>query len=407
MKLSDLSTPEFFENPYPLYAQLHNGDALHYLAPNLAMTANFSLIEAMFADRRLGKALLAGVRARYGETGPEQPVFQALSRMFLFMNPPVHTRLRALATKAFSGRNIDSLRNVSQAASDQLIDALPAEGEFDLMRDLATPLPVAIICRLLDLPVEDGLRLGAATAAVSMALDVAPLGPDTLARANAAAEELEAYFRTVVEARRKAPGTDLVSAFVTAEVDGDRLSDDEVISQILLLFAAGHETTSNMIGNALLALFRHPDQLAKLKADLSLMPQAIAECLRYDASVQAMTRAALEDATIEGVTIPRGTVVFMMIGAANRDPARFAHPDRLDITRTDAGKQIAFGGGIHYCLGARLAQLEMEVALTTLLRRVPHLTLTDTVHPQWRRQGNIRGLQVLPATREPVVQLGA
>jgi hypothetical protein len=162
-----------------------------------------------------------------------------------------------------------------------------------------------------------------------------------------------------------------------------------------------------MIGNALLALFRHPDQLAKLKADLSLMPQAIAECLRYDASVQAMTRAALEDATIEGVTIPRGTVVFMMIGAANRDPARFAHPDRLDITRTDAGKQIAFGGGIHYCLGARLAQLEMEVALTTLLRRVPHLTLTDTVHPQWRRQGNIRGLQVLPATREPAVQLGA
>ena len=404
MKLSDLSTPEFFENPYPLYAQLRDGDALHYLAPNLAITASFPLIEAMFSDRRLGKAFLAGVRARYGDTGPEQPVFQGLSRMFLFMNPPVHTRLRVLATKAFSGRNIESLRDVSQAASDQLIDALPVEGEFDLMRDLATPLPVSIICRLLDIPVADGLRLGAATAAVSTALDVAPLQPDALARANAAAEELEAYFRTVVEGRRLKPGTDLVSAFVTAEVDGDRLSDDEVISQILLLFAAGHETTSNMIGNALLALFRHPDQLAKLKADLWLMPQAIAECLRYDASVQTMTRAALEDATVDGVHIPRGTMVFMMIGAANRDPSRFANPDRLDITRPDAGKQIAFGGGIHYCLGARLAQLEMEVALTTLLRRVPNLTLTDTVHPQWRRQGNIRGLQTLPATREPVAR---
>lgn len=402
MKLSDLSTPEFFENPYALYEQLRNGEALHYLAPNLAMTASFPLIEAMFTDRRFGKTFLAGVRARYGEEGLEQPVFQGLSRMFLFMNPPMHTRLRALATKAFSGRNIESLRELSQSATDQLIDAFPAEGEFDLMKDLATPLPVSIICRLLDIPVADGLRLGAAATTVTTVLDVAPLAPDRLADANAAAEELEAYFRDVVIRRREAPGTDLVSAFVTSEVDGDRLSDDEVISQIVLLFVAGHETTSNMIGNALLALFRHPEQLAKLKANLSLMPQAVAECLRYDASVQTMTRAALEDATIDGVTIPRGTLVFMMLGAANRDPARFTNADRLDITRADAGKQIAFGGGIHYCLGVRLAQLEMEIALTTLLRRVPDLALKDVVNAQWRRHSNLRGLQALPATRAPI-----
>lgn len=403
MKLSDLSTPEFFRDPYPLYARLRADGPLVFVGPNLALTGNFALIEAMMTDRRLGKALLQGVRARYGEAGAGQPVFQALSRMFLFMNPPTHTRLRSLATRAFSAPNITSMREVSQAAVDHLIDALPQAGAFDLMNDLAYPLPVSVICRLLGIPVEDGLRIGSATAGIAAVLDVAPVDADTLASSNADAQMLEAYFRGVVQERRAHPRDDLISAFVQAEVDGDRLSDDEVISNCLLLFGAGHETTANLIGNTVLALHRHPDQLALLKSDPSLVPQAVTECLRYDTSVQTMTRVAFEDVTLEGVDIPKGTLVFMMLGAANRDPARFIEPDRLDIRRPDAGRPLGFGGGIHYCLGVRLAQLEIEVALRTLLTRLPDLALTELEHPQWRQRGNLRGLARMPATRAPAM----
>lgn len=402
MKLSDLSTPEFFNNPYPTYDELRKGGPLQFVGPNIAVSTSYALIQAMLTDRRMGKALLAGVRARYGDAGVEQPVFQALSRMFLFMNPPTHTRLRSLATKAFSASNLESLRDVSQKAADDLINALPEHGEFDLMRDFAYPLPVAIICRLLGIPTEEGLRIGSATAGLAAALDVAPVSAETLERCNAQSEELETYFRGVVAQRRANPGNDLISAFVTAEIDGDRLSDDEVISNVALLFSAGHETTANMIGNAVHALHRNPDQLEMLKADLSLLPQAIAECLRYDSSTQTFTRAALEDVDIEGVHIPKGTIVFLMVGAANRDPERFIHAERLDITRPDAGRQITFGGGIHYCLGVRLAQLELEVALRAILTRIPDLTLSQLDHPQWRQRGNIRGLQTIPATRHPV-----
>ncbi|WP_213776709.1 cytochrome P450 [Caballeronia sp. dw_276] len=397
MKFSDLSSPAFFENPYPFYEQLRAEAALVPLAPNVVLTGRYAIIEALLHDRRMGKTYMQSVAARYGESGYEQPVFQALSRMFLMMNPPMHTRLRSLLMKAFNARQIDLLRDIAQSTADNLIDALKPKEEFDLVSDYLFPLPVNIICRLLDVPVEDGVRLGSAASHLGNALDSAPMDAERLAAANEATLTLQRYFAGVVEQRRLKPGNDLVSALVRAEEAGESLNDDEIISNVLLLFVAGHETTSNMLGNALIALHRQPGQLALLKRDPSLLTKAVSECLRFDSSVQMIVRTALEDVEVEGVSIARGTIVFMMVGSANRDPGQFSNPDQLDIERALQGKLLSFAAGIHHCLGARLATLELEIGLGTLVSRLPDLRITNLDALQWRQRNTLRGVESLKA----------
>lgn len=399
-QLKDFSTAQFFEDPYALYERIRARGKLVPLGTNIVVTANFGLCEAMLQDRRLGRASEAGSRLRYGEDAMENPALLTLSKMFLTLNPPQHTRIRALVTQAFKASQVEAMREMMQHTVDRLIDALPVHGEFDLMQDFSLPLPVNIICQLLGVPVEDGLRLGTAASTLANVFDMAPLDGEGLAHVNQAALALNEYFISVVDQRRRQPGgNDLIAALVAAEEDGERLNDDEIVANVLLLFVAGHETTSNMICNAMLALHRHRDQLDALLADLSRVPQALAECMRYDSSVQMVGRTALEDLTIQDFDIRKGTMVFMLLGGANRDPERFMHADRLDIGRPDSGKLIAFGGGIHYCLGARLAQTEMEIALRTLLERMPGLMLQDVDHPRWRKRGNLRGVEVLTVAR--------
>jgi cytochrome P450 len=259
---------------------------------------------------------------------------------------------------------------------------------------------VEIICRLLEIPTAEGRDMGAAASCLVAAMDIAPLNDGMLAEANDAALSLEAYFGSVVAERRLNPGDDLISSLLVVEDEGVSLTEQEIISNVILLFIAGHETTSNMIGNALIALHRHPLELAKLRRDPTLMSKAVAECMRYDSSVQMVARTALREVIVGEVTLAPGTVVFMSIGAASRDHEAFSAPDRLDLDRPENGRFLAFGSGIHYCLGARLASMEIEIALKTLLDRFPSLRLVKLEHLSWHRRNSLRGVQSLLARQK-------
>lgn len=397
MNFESFATPAFFTNPYPLYDQIRHAGALLPLGRNIFVTGHFAVIDALLRDRRMGKTYLQSVEARYGEAATQDPVFQALSRTFLMMNPPAHTRLRALLMQAFNRKQVEGLREIVEATTQGLLDRIGDKPEFDLIADFALPLPVEIICRLLNIPAADGVALGTAASRLASALDLAPLNATQLAAANEAALQLETYFQTVVAQRRAHPGEDLISSLLGAEDDGATLSEAEIISNVILLFVAGHETTSNMIGNSMIALFRAPAELARLKGQLTnaaAVSQAVAECLRYDGAVQMVVRTAFEEVTVEDVTVPRGSIVFMLIGAANRDPAVYTDPDRLDLAR-EAAPSLAFGGGIHYCLGTRLATLELESAIEGVLTRFPALQPVDLDQLSWHRRNNLRGVETL------------
>lgn len=397
MKFESFASPAFFENPYPLYEQIRSAGALLPLGPNIHVTGRFHVIDTLLRDRRMGKTYLQSVQARYGEAATQDPVFQALSRTFLMMNPPAHTRLRALLMQAFNRRQVEALAQIVDTTTRSLLDRIGNKSEFDLIAEFALPLPVEIICRLLDIPVEDGVKLGTAASRLASALDLAPLDAAQLAEANDAALALEAHFRDVVAQRRARPGDDLISSLLAVEEDGATLTEAEIISNVILLFVAGHETTSNMIGNTMVALFRAPAELQRLKdglSDRALVARAVAECLRHDGAVQMVVRTAFEDVTLDDVSVPRGSIVFMLIGAANRDPAAFTDPDRLDLSR-EGTPSLSFGGGIHYCLGARLAMLELESAIAGLLARFPALQAVDLEQLSWHRRNNLRGVQAL------------
>jgi cytochrome P450 len=397
MKFTDLSSPAYFDNPYPFYEGIRHAGAFVPLAPNVMLTGRHAVIDALLPDRRMGKTYMPSVIARYGESAREQPVFQALERTFLMMNPPAHTRLRALLMKAFNARQIETLRTIAEETTESLIDAMAGKREADLVSEFAMPLPLQIICRLLDVPVEEGQRLGDAASLLVSAFDLAPLSADALAKANQAALDLEQYFGAVIAQRRATPGNDIISSLIQADEGGERLSEEEIVSNVILLFVAGHETTSNTLGNALIALHRHPAQLERLRADPSLVSKAVAECARYDTAVQMVVRTAFDDIEVHGQTLARGSIVFMLLGSANRDPARFEEPDTLDIEREPSGHLLTFGAGIHYCLGARLTMMELEIALHKLMTRLPQLRLTNLDALVWRKRNNLRGVETLMA----------
>jgi cytochrome P450 len=396
MQFADFSSPAFFANPYPLYERIRAGGPLLPVGPSAFVTGRFEIIDTLLRDARMGKTYLQSVAARYGADATAQPVFQSLNRTLLMMNPPAHTRLRALLMKTFNARGIGKLTAIVEATTAELLDQLGARAEFDLVADYALPLPVRIICRLLDVPVADATALGDAASRLVAAFDLAPLDAAGLRAADQAALTLERYFQGVVAERRAQPGDDLICAMLSVEDEGSRLSDEEVVSNAVLLFIAGHETTSNMIGNMMIALFRHPQQRAALQQDPQLLPRAIAECMRYDGAVQMLVRTAFEDIALGDVVLPRGSVVFMLIGSANRDPAVFTEPDTLDFARGTGTPALAFGAGIHYCLGARLAALELDVAMRSLLARFPALGPVDLEALVWHRRNNLRGVTSLP-----------
>jgi cytochrome P450 len=266
----------------------------------------------------------------------------------------------------------------------------------DVIEALAYPLPVTVISELLGVPAGDTEQIKEWSRDVARALDAIalPIAPEVIERGSQATEAIAGYFRALADERRQRPGPDLLSGLVQAEEAGDRLNERELLATCLLLYVAGHETTVNLVGNGLLAILRHPEERRRLEADPTLLPAAVEELLRYDGPVQRTGRMAAVDAEIAGVPIPAGALVLGLVGAANRDPAHFAEPDRLDLERDEPG-HLAFGAGIHYCLGASLARLEAQVAIGAILRRFPALTLA-VERPIWRPSSTLRGLESLP-----------
>jgi cytochrome P450 len=329
----------------------------------------------------------------------DEPVFRSMSHWMLQQDPPDHTRLRGLVVKAFTARRVEDMRPRIQQIVDETLDRVAAQGHMDLIEDFAFRLPVTIICDMLGIPAEHREVFYTSSRNGGRLLDPVPLTRAEIDEANTGNAAAQMYFQQLFELRRRSPGDDLTTQLVHAEEDGNKLSNEELTANIILLFGAGHETTVNLIGNGLLALHRNPDQLALLKANPALITNAIEEFLRYDSSVQLTGRVALEDIDdLGGKKIPKGESVLCLLGSANRDPAVYPdRPDRLDITRPNV-RPLSFGGGIHHCLGAQLARIEAEVAIATLLRRLPDLRLDDAENPEWRPTFVLRGLKRLPAS---------
>jgi cytochrome P450 len=396
--LFDPLSPEFIRNPYPHYERLRTTDPMHLSPLGVFVASRHAEASLVLRDKRFGKDYIERTKRRYGPQIMEQPIFRSMSHWMLQQDPPDHTRLRGLVVKAFTARRVEDMRPRIQQIVDQTLDRVAPQGHMDLIEDFAFRLPVTIICDMLGIPEEHREVFYTSSRDGGRILDPVPLTPAEIAEGNASNAMAQMYFQQLFELRRKNPGNDLTTQLVQAEEDGSKLSNEELTANIILLFGAGHETTVNLIGNGLLALHRNPAQLALLKAHPELISNAIEEFLRYDSSVQLSGRVALEDIEdLGGKKIPKGEAVLCLLGSANHDPAVYPdRPDSLDITRPNV-RPLSFGGGIHHCLGAQLARIEAEVAIATLLRRLPELKLDDTVNPEWRPTFVLRGLKRLPA----------
>jgi hypothetical protein len=389
---------DFIRDPYPAYERLRATDPMHLTPLGLYLASRHAEVGAILRDKRFGKDFVGRTTKRYGPEIMKEPVFRSMQHWMLSQDPPDHTRLRGLVVKAFTARRVEDMRARIQSIVDDSLERVAARGHMDLVGDFAFRLPVMVICDMLGIPQEDRDVFFVRERTAGRLLDPVPLTRAEIDAANAAHLASTAYFHRLFELRRRHPGDDLTTQLVQAEQDGSKLSNEELTANVILLFGAGHETTVNLIGNGLLALHRHPDQLALLKRRPELIGNAVEEFLRYDSSVQLTGRVALEDiGDVGGKRIPRGESVLCLLGSANRDPAAYPdHPDRLDITRPDI-RPHSFGGGIHFCLGAQLARIEAEVAISTLLRRLPDLQLDDAENPEWRPTFVLRGLMRLPA----------
>jgi hypothetical protein len=393
-------TPELLADPYRMYRLLHERDPVLHVPDLFGVGAWVVTSHAVCSSVLRGKHFI-----KQGETvlppeklalipGERTELIERRKANMLFTDPPVHTRLRGLVTQAFTPRTIERLRPRIDEIAGQLIDGLLLRGEMDLIRDFAFPLPVIVIAELLGVPPEDRDRFKAWSTDLTLGVNPAAT-PDDLVKVQRAITALDGYLQPIFEERRRAPRADLISELVRAQEAGDRLSQQELSSTCRLLLTAGHETTVNLIGNGMLALLNHPDERRRLAADASLLPNAVEELLRFDSPVQMTIRFASEETALGAHQARRGDMIVALIGGANRDPAQFADPERLDLSRDNADTHLSFGGGIHYCLGAPLARLEGELAIGALLRRLPQLTLTpETLH--WRPNAALRGLQRLP-----------
>ena len=397
LSLSNLMRPEVRANPYPLYAQLRFEDPIHWdESMGFWVLTRYADVAQVFHDARFSRAqgLQAG-RDRLPEPEKEQarPVYDSFARMMTYSDPPYHTRLRGLANKAFTPRAVEQMRRLIQYIVNELLNAVQADGWMDVIRDLAQPLPILVIARLLGLPTRECLRFKQWSDDIFAVVGVVRRSPDLMGKAAASLADLSAYIAQHIERRRRSR-SDLLGALVDAEEHGRRLTRDELVSNVILLLAAGHETTTNLIGNGLLALLKHPDQMRRLRDDPSLAASGVDELLRYDNPVQIVYRSPTEDVEVDGRRIGKGQLVNLVLGAANRDPAHYHEPDRLDLGRRD-NRHAGFGLGIHYCLGAPLARLEGQIAITTMLRRMPKLRLEGQTL-KWHESPTFRGVKSLP-----------
>ena len=397
----DPFTPAMLVDPYPLYDEMRR-DAPVYLdeARGRWFLTRYADVDASLRDPRwvAGSERLSNfLKLRTPEMQQEiQPLFHAFSRQMLVADPPDHTRLRGLVSKAFTPRIVERLRPRVERIVTDLLDRVEPAGQFDVIRDFAYPLPAIVIAELLGVPPEEREQFKAWAVDFAGFLGNVHAVPEIDRRAQQSVEAGGRYFASLAARLRDQPRDDLLSAMVLAEEQGDKLSVEELLANAFLLLAAGHETTTNLIGNGLLALLRHPDQLQRLRDDPSLIGSAVEEFLRYEGPVKYLARAAYDDLTIGDQRIRKGQTVVFSLAAADRDPEQFPDPARLDVGRRP-NRHLAFGHGIHFCLGAPLARLEGQIAFDLILRRFPDLHLaTDVV--EWQPNHIFRALKALPVT---------
>lgn len=394
-----LVSPEIFSDPYPIYHQLREQDPVHWSEVwGCWVLTRYADVIAVLRDYRrftnVGRIasfldqLPADVRAQI------QPLYDNFTVGMPNTDPPEHTRVRGLVNKAFSARVVEGMRPRVQQIVDDLLDQAEGGGGMEVIGSFAYPLPAIVIAETLGVPAEDRDRFKAWSDDIVAFHGTGRPHSETIMKSTAALLETKAWLLRLIEARRKQPEDDLISALVAAEERGDMLSETELVATCITLLTAGHETTTGLVGNGLLALLRHPDQLRKLRENPALIGTAVEEFLRFDTSFLRAWRLTAEDVEIGGKQIPKGQTLSLMLGAANRDPAQFEDPDRLDITR-DPNLHTSFGWGIHFCAGAPLARREAEIAFTTLLHRFPHLKL-DEEGVEWQQNNTFHNLKSLP-----------
>ncbi len=371
--------PSYQANPYPAYAALRAEDPVHFsLAIQAWVLTAYDDCERVLRDAETFSSSSSTASGQLATVLQQQRREFPLGEVPTVLNsdPPVHTRLRTLLNRAFTPRAIEGLRpHIEEIAASLLADAGGAGGRFDAVTGFAQPLPIIVIAELLGVPPSDRDQLKEWSTAIANTTNVLNT-EGALEAARQATVELIAYMDEIVARRRAAPGADIMTALVQAEEDGERLSHDELLAFSILLLLAGHETTTNLIGNGLFALTEHPEQAARLRAEPDLLPSAVEEFLRYDSSVQGAVRFARETVEVGGRTIEQGSTLLLLLGAANRDPAQFPEPDALDVSRSP-NRHLSFGRGLHFCLGAPLARLEGDIAFRALLDRFPELRLAE------------------------------
>ncbi len=399
-------TPVGRENPYPLYQRLREMAPVHdseFLGP--LFLSRYSDCRAALTSPSLGK-FEAGMPRPRGVMFQEVPEAREMiaatqqaqaqgASMMLFANPPDHTRLRGLVSKAFTPKRVEALRPRVAAIVEDMISTVREKGECDLMAELAYPLPITVIGELLGVPQEDRLQFQPLVRVATTALEPAA-NMETMEKAASANMEMAEYFTALLAEKAKSPQDDLLSAMLLAQEGDDRLTDVEILATSILLFAAGFETTANLIGNGAYALIEHPEQIQLMADGGENLKRGVDELLRWDSPIQMDVRVALEDFKLADATLSRGDMVVMFLGAANHDPEEFSEPGRFDVTRKES-QPMSFGAGIHYCLGAALAKLEGQEVFGAISREIPGIKLAST--PPERRQGiTFRGFTTLPVT---------
>ncbi|NDV86899.1 cytochrome P450 [Aurantimonas aggregata] len=392
----DPRDPEFYQDPYPAYGELHRqGGIARWAETGSLVVADHGTVSALLRDRRFGRILPAGLDGRpdYSDKPPHLADFYAIeSRSLLDLEPPTHTRLRSLVTRAFVSRQIERLAPRIGEIANGLIDRFAADGEVELVEAFATPLPVRVIAELIGVPAADApLLVDWSHRMVAMY----QLGRTSAveASANAAARDFAAYLRAVIADKRRRPAEDLVSALIAAESDGGRLDEAEMVATLALLLNAGHEATVHQIGNAVKAILESHREAAGLFSNADSTAVTVEECLRFDTPLHLFERVAQEPVTLrDGWQLQRGDRIALLLGAANHDPAVFERPGEFLAGRA-AKPHVSFGGGIHFCIGAPLARLELAIALEALFKRLPTLSLAAT--PQYRDSWHFRGLERL------------
>jgi cytochrome P450 len=396
LSLYHLLDPEVLANPYPLYHRLRSEDPVHWDPYLHAWVVTryadvITVFQRFSANRTFTPEQLAALGLQ-----SLTPLAKVMVLQMLFLDPPAHVRVRGLASKAFTARRVEVLRSHIQDITNSLLDAVQDKGRMDVIKDLAYPLPAIVTAEMLGVPTSDWQQLTAWSADFAQVLGNFQHNPDSAPKVVKSLEEMTAYFRAAVREQREHPRDGLISAYLNAEIDGDRFTEEEVVANTIVTMVGGQETTTNLIGNGVLTLLHHQDQLERLKADTSLIPSAVEELLRYESPSQHTARLAPEDVMLGGRMIRKRQAVIAVMGAANRDPARFPDPDRLDIGRRD-NRHVAFAWASHFCFGAPLARIEGQTAFATMLRRMPNLQL-EPGPLTWRENLGLRGLTTLPVT---------